>query len=121
MVSKEKKEVIIPINTVRLFVREMAICSKHTHTYAHTCAHQLQHFLSFVFPILSYAVYEIGDPYVTYQINVTVEQVSHTYENNIGQVQEVWSTIGYAIVGQERIGQNTNHNQDGDASGPMVG
>ena len=66
-------------------------------------------------------MYEINDPYVTYQINITVQQLSFVYSIESGQEEKVWSTIGYAIVGPERIGQNTNANQVGATSGPMVG
>ena len=65
-------------------------------------------------------MFEIEDPYVTYQINVTVQQLSFMHNDASGREQKVWSTIGNAVVGPERIGQNTNANQDGTTSGPMV-
>ena len=57
---------------------------------------------------------------MTYQINVTVHQLSYTYDTN-GKEEEVWSTIGYATVGPERLGQNININQPGISSNTMVG
>lgn len=61
-------------------------------------------------------MFEPLNPYVSYKINVTVQQLE--YRNSFGE--DVWRTVGYAVVGPETIGQNTNQNQVGKSSTPSV-
>ena len=72
----------------------------------------------------SYNVYEIGDPYLTYKINVTVQQLDYqerSYKKGKNQkLKDIWYTVGYAEIGPERMGQNTDQNQVGKTSGPKV-
>ncbi len=77
-------------------------------------------------------MYDIGDPHVLYRINVTVQQLTYTQqtadleetdsETKTEKVapKEVWHTVGYAIIGPERIGDNTNRQKTGTSSGPEV-
>ena len=69
-----------------------------------------------------YHVFEIGDPFLTYQINVTVQQYDTRVrvEEASEETREVWNTLGYATVGPERPGDNTANNKDGKTSTPMV-
>lgn len=74
-------------------------------------------------PHYSYNVFEVGKPYLTYTINVTVQQLDYkrrTQKGKIVKEKDVWSTVGYAEIGPERMGQNTDANQVGKASVPMV-
>ena len=74
-------------------------------------------------------MYDIGDPYVTYNINVTVQQfdfktTSYGDEQEGEQEQEgkeVWSTVGYAEIGPQRMGDNTQRQNKAKTSGPQVG
>ena len=80
-------------------------------------------------------MYDIGDPHVLYRINVTVQQLTYTQqitdleeadsETSDSKTEkvapkEVWHTVGYAIIGPERIGDNTNRQKTGTSSGPEV-
>ncbi len=67
-------------------------------------------------PIHSYHVFDIGDPYVSYTINVTVQQMD--FRTIAGGT--TWSTVGYAEIGPERLGDNTDRNNLGTSSGPKV-
>ena len=69
-----------------------------------------------------YHVFEIGDPFLTYQINVTVQQYDTRVrvEEGSEETREVWNTLGYATVGPEKPGDNTGNNHVGKASTPMV-
>lgn len=62
----------------------------------------------------------INDPYLTYKINVTVQQLDYQRINTTGMKEDVWRTIGNAEIGPQKIGQNTAQDQAGQASGPMV-
>ncbi len=81
-------------------------------------------------------MYDIGDPHVLYRINVTVQQLSYIQQTTVESdseasdseisdstkvvPKEVWHTVGYAIIGPERIGDNTNRQKPGTSSGPEV-
>ena len=63
----------------------------------------------------------IEDPYVTYKINVTVQQLDYQLiATGNKDKRDIWKTIGYAEIGPQRIGQNTANNQKGTTSGPKV-
>lgn len=62
--------------------------------------------LYFVFN--SYNVFIINPPYLTYKINVTVQQLDYKRKDTNGKMTSVWSTVGFAEIGPEKIGQNTN-------------
>lgn len=71
----------------------------------------------------SYNVFEIMEPYLVYKINVTVQQLDYKETGLSGDSRDdrdVWKTIGYAEIGPERLGQNTNQNQVGKTSGPQA-
>ena len=73
-----------------------------------------------------YHVYDIGDPYVSYNINVTVQQFDFKTTSLADQQQgeegkEVWSTLGYAEIGPQRMGDNTERQNKAKTSGPQVG
>lgn len=75
--------------------------------------------------IISYNVFEVKDPYLSYKINVTVQQLDYkeyytNLVNNKNEKRDIWRTVGFAEIGPETIGQNTNQNQVGKASGPEV-
>lgn len=67
-------------------------------------------------------MFEIADPFLTYQINVTVQQYDTRVraEDGSEKTHVVWNTLGYATVGPERPGDNTANNQNGETSTPMV-
>ena len=67
-------------------------------------------------------MYDIGDPYLLYRINVTVQQLDYHRKEDTesDEPREVWHTIGYATIGPERIGDNTNRKKPGVTSGPEV-
>ena len=65
-------------------------------------------------------MFEIGDPFLTYQINVTIQQYDTVLVASDGSESELWRTIGYATVGPEKIGDNTANTQAGSTSTPMV-
>ena len=67
-----------------------------------------------------YHVFEIGEPFLTYQINVTVQQYDTMVRVDTDEVRELWHTIGYATVGPERPGDNTANRQTGETSTPKV-
>ena len=71
--------------------------------------------------IYRYNVFIIEDPYVTYKINVTVQQLDYQLiATGNKDKRDIWKTIGYAEIGPQRIGQNTANNQKGTTSGPKV-
>lgn len=70
-------------------------------------------------------MYDIGDPYVIYRINVTVQQLDYRQRSTeeaegSEEFTPVWRTVGYAVIGPERIGENTNNRRSGLSSGPEV-
>ena len=66
-------------------------------------------------------MFEPQRPYVTYKINVTVQELDYRDTSSLNGVsRNVWKTVGYAIVGPETPGQNTNQNQVGKSSTPNV-
>ena len=70
-------------------------------------------------------MFDIEDPYVSYKINITVQQLDYQqnqYDENGLETEpkDVWKTVGYAEIGPQRVGQNTNQNQVGETSGPQV-
>jgi len=63
------------------------------------------------------------EPFLTYKINVTVQQLDYSrLEDDSGDDEvDVWRTIGYVIVGPHKIGDNTaNSYGPSDSSGPQV-
>ena len=116
--SEGKWDIITHINIVKLYVWEMIISSEFIKLqnipimHVHVCIKY------------SYNVYEIGDPYLTYKINVTVQQLDYqerSYKKGKNQkLKDIWYTVGYAEIGPERMGQNTDQNQVGKTSGPKV-
>lgn len=71
-------------------------------------------------PASSYNVFEALQPYITYKINVTVQELDFNRVTTEGASEDVWRTIGFAEIGPDNIGQNTNQNQVGSTSGPNV-
>jgi len=70
-----------------------------------------------------WGVLDIGDPYLIYRINVTVQQLDFkmkTKKNGKKVEREVWTTVGNAVIGPERRGDNTNRKANGKTSGPEV-
>lgn len=67
-----------------------------------------------------YNVFEINDPYVTYKIEVLVQQLDYERYNDKGEKENVWVTVGKAEIGPQRIGQNTQNRTSGRSSGPSV-
>ena len=65
-------------------------------------------------------MFEIGSPYLTYQINVTVQQLDYRRKTHDAEEKEVWSSVGFAEIGPERVGQNTNTHQRAKTSSPKV-
>lgn len=63
-----------------------------------------------------------------YRINVTVQQLDYhkigDSEEMVGEEKttstKVWRTIGYATIGPEMMGDNTNRKKSGVTSGPDV-
>jgi len=69
-----------------------------------------------------YFTFEVLEPYIVYQINVTVQQLDYSKVSDDPDDQvDVWRTIGYVTVGPQRIGDNTaNAYKSGYSSGPQV-
>ena len=70
-------------------------------------------------------VFDIGDPYIAYRINVTVQQVDFSVRDTdsadeTGPTKTVWKTIGYATIGPQMHKDNTNRKKPGVTSGPQV-
>lgn len=65
-------------------------------------------------------MFEILQPYLSYKINVTVQQLDYKESSSDGAARDVWRTVGYAEIGPETFGQNTNQNQVGKTSGPKA-
>ncbi len=66
-------------------------------------------------------MFSFETPYVTYKINVTVQQLDYQLlATGNKEKRDLWKTIGYAEIGPQRIGQNTANNQKGTTSGPKV-
>ena len=61
-------------------------------------------------------MFDIGDPFVSYTINVTVQQMDFTSLSG----ETIWKSVGFAEIGPERHGDNTNRNNPAKASGPQV-
>ena len=51
-----------------------------------------------------------------YRINVTVQQLDYREDSG----RDVWSTVGYATIGPQRVGDNTDRKKPGTTSGPQV-
>ena len=68
----------------------------------------------------SYNIFRVEPPYLTYKINVTVQQLDYNRRGADGKTTGVWSTVGFAEIGPEQIGQNTNTNQFAKTSSPQV-
>ena len=63
-------------------------------------------------------MFEVEEPFVTYKINVTVQQLRKPlYKDE----EEKWVTVGFAQIGPEQQGANIQGSlQDGTSSGPQV-
>lgn len=74
--------------------------------------------------IYRWRVFDVGDPYIAYRINVTVQQVDYTAtatkSKNDDSTKTVWKTIGYATIGPQMHIDNTNRKKPGVTSGPQV-
>ena len=66
-------------------------------------------------------MFDIGDPYIAYRINVTVQQMDYTVaaKSKDGS-NTLWKTIGYATIGPQMHIDNTNRKKPGVTSGPQV-
>ena len=70
-----------------------------------------------------YYTFEVMEPFLTYKINVTVQQLDYSnLEDDPGDDEvDIWRTIGYVIVGPQKVGDNTaNSYGPSDSSGPQV-
>lgn len=71
---------------------------------------------------IRYRVHDIGNPYMTYTIKVTLQQLDFqnktSSENNTSE--NVWRTIGTAYVGPQMEAQNIPEAIRGNASSPQV-
>ena len=66
-------------------------------------------------------MFDVGDPYITYRINVTVQQMDYTVATNSKDGSKtVWKTVGYATIGPQMNIDNTNRKKPGVTSGPQV-
>ena len=77
------------------------------------------------FMLCRYHIFDIGDPYITYKINVTVQQLDYNKRSySTESPEEVWKTVGFAEIGPQRIGDNTERGVEdlprGVSSGPQV-
>ena len=85
-----------------------------------------------IITIYRWRVFDVGDPYIAYRINVTVQQVDYTAtatksknddstkSENADSPKTVWKTIGYATIGPQMHTDNTNRKKPGVTSGPQV-
>ncbi|XP_065882454.1 hapless 2-like [Dysidea avara] len=71
---------------------------------------------------LWYYTFEVMEPFLTYKINVTVQQLDYSVlEDDADGEGDVWRTIGYVVVGPHKIGDNTaNSYGPSDSSGPQI-
>lgn len=72
--------------------------------------------------LIRYRVHEIGQPYVTYTIRVTLQQLdfkNKTLSKN-GTTESVWRTIGTAYVGPQTESHNIPEMIKGNSSSPEV-
>lgn len=118
-----RKVTTSPTNTATLCAWARMSYGK-THCYLSTINRCRQ--LTVQYICIRYHVYDIGDPYVTYNINVTVQQfdfktTSYADEQDDEEGKEVWSTVGYAEIGPQRMGDNTQRQNKAKTSGPQVG
>uniref|UniRef100_A0A1X7UMY0 Generative cell specific-1/HAP2 domain-containing protein n=1 Tax=Amphimedon queenslandica TaxID=400682 RepID=A0A1X7UMY0_AMPQE len=88
----------------------------------HYHSHRYSQAICITYDSLNYNVFEVLQPYITYTINVTVQELDYKREifGRGGGTEDVWRTIGYAEIGPDRIGQNTNQNQVGKSSGTNI-
>jgi len=72
--------------------------------------------------VCRYRICEIRDPFLTYTVNVTVQQLELELRDNSGKEgkKEVWKTVGFAEIGPQRFGDNTQRKNPGKTSGPQV-
>lgn len=72
--------------------------------------------------VCRYRICEIRDPFLTYTVNVTVQQLELELRDNSGKEgkREVWKTVGFAEIGPQRFGDNTQRKNPGKTSGPQV-
>lgn len=79
---------------------------------------------SIIIMMYRWRVFDVGDPYIAYQINITVQQVDYTApatkSKNQDSTKIVWKTIGYATIGPQMHIDNTNRKKPGVTSGPQV-
>ena len=64
-------------------------------------------------------MFDIGDPFLVYRINVTVQQLDYKRNTSDGLVDR-WKTVGYAVIGPQMTTDNTNRKKPGVTSGPQV-
>lgn len=70
-------------------------------------------------------MHDIGDPYVTYTIKVTLQQLNYEQRvlaNNATKLPptQVWKTIGTAYVGPQQEAQHIAEVVKGNSSSPQV-
>lgn len=72
--------------------------------------------------VCRYRICEIRDPFLTYTVNVTVQQLELELRDDSGKEgkREVWKTVGFAEIGPQRFGDNTQRKNPGKTSGPQV-
>lgn len=66
-----------------------------------------------------FRVFDIGNPFLVYRINVTVQMLDYKRNTSNGAVDR-WKTIGYAVIGPQLSKDNTNRKKPGVTSGPQV-
>lgn len=78
-------------------------------------------FIRMCLPCYRYHTFEVLEPFLTYKINVTVQQLDYSRLGADDGEADVWRTIGYVVVGPHKIGDNTaNTYGPSDSSGPQV-
>eukprot|EP00731_Ephydatia_muelleri_P027288 Em0019g161a len=67
-----------------------------------------------------YNIFEIGNPYVTYWINITVERLGYMAKAADGRQMPVWSTVGSTLIGPQNIGDNTASKKNSTTDVPEI-
>ena len=80
---------------------------------------------SFCPSISRFRVHDIGDPYVTYVIKVTLQQLSYEKQTAAKNgtrlpLKQVWKTIGTAFAGPKNEAGNIDRMGKGNSSSPQV-
>ncbi len=72
-----------------------------------------------------FRAHDIGDPYVTYTIKVTLQQLDYEKQRIAKNgtrlpIKQVWKTIGTAYAGPQNEAQNIPEVKKGNSSSPQV-